>query len=362
MARVIGKRRLGLDVLRATAALTVVMAHGGLFFYSLWPSQQVLWLLASWGVDLFFALSGFLIGGILLDAARHDSRWIVNFWNRRWLRTLPNYFLFLLINLLLAWAALGDWPDVRLHLVFAQNLAWAPSSFFPESWSLAIEEVFYLLAPIVFLLFGVRAARPYRSLIVLILLVILAHWLRWQQIIEHGVGWHEGIKKIAIARVDAILYGVILALIVRWRALSERALTGLAAIAPILLFAAAFLFLRADADTDTYARLWCFSLSGLGFALLMPLCSAIRASTVEQWFTRAVRAMAAWSFALYLTHLPVMRIFDLLHLARDTWLRASALFVIYLMISIALAALVFRYFEAPILRWRDRRFPAVQSR
>ena len=53
-----------------------------------------------------------------------------------------------------------------------------------------------------------------------------------------------------------------------------------------------------------------------------------------------------------------MRGFDLLGLARATWPQALALFAAYLVLSITFAALVYRYFESPILSWRDRRFPA----
>ncbi len=355
-----GGRRIGLDFLRALAALTVVFAHGGLFFYALWPAQEILWLLASWGVDLFFALSGFLIGGILLDAPRRGLGWVWNFWNRRWLRTLPNYFLFLVINLGLAWLATRQWPDFRLHLVFAQNLAWSPSPFFPESWSLAIEEVFYLLAPIVFVLAGVSAKRPFRSAAVLLALLLLAHCLRWEQILQ-GAGWHEGVKKIAVARVDAILYGVIVALGVRWLRPDDAQARMLAILSPLCLTASAYLFLRANADADSLARLWCFTLSGVGFAALLPIFSSYAVTISEHPGIRCVRALAAWSFALYLTHLPIMRLLDLIQLPRDNWFSASMHFLIYLAVSLAIAAMVYRYVEAPILRWRDRRFPAIAT-
>ena len=351
-------RIVGLDLLRATAALMVVLAHGGLFFYGLWPQQQALWLFASWGVDLFFVLSGFLIGGMLLRSAGGGGNWIAPFWMRRWLRTLPNYYLFLMVNLLLWRMAAGTWPDFSMHLLFAQNLAWPHPPFFPEAWSLAVEEVFYLLAPLAFAVFGVRRGRPVRSSIVLIAALVLAHVLRWQQIAVFEMPWDEGVKKIAVARVDAILYGVLAALWLSQWAPSRALARALALLTPLALAIAGWLYLEGNANTSTAARLWCFSLSGVGFALLLPICARWEGVRLATGLRIGIQRLALWSFALYLTHLPVMRGFDLLGLARATWPQALALFAAYLVLSITFAALVYRYFESPILSWRDRRFPA----
>ena len=141
------RRIFGLDAMRAAAILMVLVSHT-------WPSEKATnwgYVFGVLGVEMFFILSGFLIGGILLRLANtgrlqtwHD---LVRFWRRRWYRTLPNYYLFLFLQM--AWRAwvLGypgvlslDWQ----YIVFAQNLTDGPSFFFPETWSLSIEEWFYL--------------------------------------------------------------------------------------------------------------------------------------------------------------------------------------------------------------------------
>ena len=355
-------RVLGLDLLRASAAMMVVLAHGGLFFYGLWPQQQVLWLIASWGVDLFFVLSGFLIGGMLLRSTRAGASWIGRFWMRRWLRTLPNYYLFLMVNLLLWYLATQDLPEFRLHLVFAQNLAWPHPEFFPEAWSLAIEEVFYLLAPVLFALLAVRRAHPVRSLAVLLGLLLLAHLLRWDQVHSFHMPWHEGIKKIAIARVDAIVYGVLVALWLSLRPPQPRTASALALLALLPLALALGLYLAGDANLSADARLWCFTLSGVGFALMLPAAAQWTGEGLAAAVKVVIQRLAMWSFALYLTHLPVMRVFDLIGMPRESWFQAVSMLLSYLALSIAIAALVFHYFEAPILRWRDAKFPAEMTR
>jgi peptidoglycan/LPS O-acetylase OafA/YrhL len=88
------KRIFGLDILRASAILFVMLSHSrafidphaGTYYYGLFILD---------GVDLFFVLSGFLIGGILIRTINDKGlTWVqlTNFWTRRWFRTLPNYF------------------------------------------------------------------------------------------------------------------------------------------------------------------------------------------------------------------------------------------------------------------------------
>ncbi|RYY95852.1 MAG: acyltransferase, partial [Chitinophagaceae bacterium] len=86
----------GLDLMRAIAILLVLVAHSHFFWPGSYRAQQ--WFFgatAFWGVELFFVLSGFLIGRILLrlfDKAHVSAASIRVFWIRRWLRTLPNYY------------------------------------------------------------------------------------------------------------------------------------------------------------------------------------------------------------------------------------------------------------------------------
>src|SRR5262249_44605461 len=137
------------------------------------------------GVDLFFALSGFLIGGFLFRplSGKTENWSICNFWMRRWLGTLPNYFLFLLINIWLAY-----WLSVKISALwefvfFLQTLTQFPT-FFMESWSLAIEEWFYLATPILLLAAWKIAPSRFRisSLVIIIASIVLVTFLRGRYI------------------------------------------------------------------------------------------------------------------------------------------------------------------------------------
>lgn len=146
------KRIYGLDILRALAILPVVAGHGA----ALMPekiSKKIGFLFYD-GVSIFFVLSGFLIGGILikiLEKGTFGSQQLFNFWIRRWFRTIPNYFLILTTLLLLNYLFVNNFNvwDYKLYFLFSQNLFSNHPSFFPEAWSLSIEEWFYLLIPII---------------------------------------------------------------------------------------------------------------------------------------------------------------------------------------------------------------------
>ena len=97
------ERIWGLDLYRSIAIILVVFTHGA-YLLEKTPFEGFPFIKMLDGVDLFFVLSGFLIGGILLKDITSTSgigfKKLFNFWKRRWLRTLPNYYLILLINYL----------------------------------------------------------------------------------------------------------------------------------------------------------------------------------------------------------------------------------------------------------------------
>ena len=138
----INGRNFGLDLIRAVAILTVVFAHGDILIRKFFPGAPFLWVID--GVDLFFVLSGFLIGTILIrifDGPKYTIGVILNFWKRRWFRTLPNYYLILFVNVIIVLVATGGFGEFSLdYVVFLQNFRKPHPYFFEVAWSLAIEE------------------------------------------------------------------------------------------------------------------------------------------------------------------------------------------------------------------------------
>jgi peptidoglycan/LPS O-acetylase OafA/YrhL len=355
-------RVFGLDFTRAVAISLVLFTHASFFLAPLKPDFESLFMVGYLGVDLFFALSGFLIGGILIDSAGPGTGWVGRFWVRRWLRTLPNYYLFLLINLAIYLWVEGQWPHALSYVFFVQNLAWPHPLFFPEAWSLALEEVFYLLAPLSMLLFLPIIRRRWQTVLVLCAALATALLLRTLYVIDANPPWHEGVRKVSLIRLDAIGYGVLAVYLCKAYALSVRSRRWLAAAGALGLIAAWLMYLATTIDTSLVARTLLFALVSASFAALLPLAAVWQEPAWPSRAIVAVRQLALWSYALYLTHLPIMRVIYKLNLAPTNALGCYAIAVVFAVLAIASAALVYRGFERPILALRDRWVPGRPSR
>jgi peptidoglycan/LPS O-acetylase OafA/YrhL len=130
------KRNFGLDLLRAAAITGVFLGHaiGAVSRLTI-------------GLDLFFVLSGFLIGRIYFRSRRDGSFHLWRFWLSRWWRTLPPYYAALAL-----YALVGLWhpnkPVDWRYLFFLQNFTYRGTTAFAQSWSLCVEEHFYLMLPL----------------------------------------------------------------------------------------------------------------------------------------------------------------------------------------------------------------------
>src|SRR5256886_17058512 len=145
------ERQPGLDLLRALAIIVVVIYHAALFGSKL-PARvdRFGWI----GVDLFFVLSGYLIGGQLLASlARDQSIHLGRFFARRVLRIMPAYFAVLAIYFLLP--SSREYPEMSQplwkFLLSIQNIALHGGTAFSHAWSLAVEDQFYLALPFILL-------------------------------------------------------------------------------------------------------------------------------------------------------------------------------------------------------------------
>ncbi len=156
-------RMFALDVLRGVAVLLVIVFHAGA--RDLFPEPRTTWMRVTdtcWaGVDLFFVLSGFLISGLLFkEIDRTGTLKLGRFWLRRGFKIWPSYFAAygaMVLLTCLYHARLGAWARVKTELVHAlPNVVMVQNYFpgayrWPNSWSLAIEEHFYLALPTVLL-------------------------------------------------------------------------------------------------------------------------------------------------------------------------------------------------------------------
>ena len=149
------ERVFGLDVLRFLAITLVLISHSRVLLKQIiGEAQEYLKITGYIGVDLFFVLSGFLIGAILIKTFEKENHinflGLKKFWKRRWFRTLPTYFLVLHLNLLVALIFDHSLENLLFYYFFSQNIVSVHPPFFPEAWSLSVEEWFYMITPFSF--------------------------------------------------------------------------------------------------------------------------------------------------------------------------------------------------------------------
>ena len=270
------ERQPGLDLLRALEIIVVVIYHAALFGFKL-PGRvdRFGWI----GVDLFFVLSGYLIGGQLVaPLARGNKINLGRFFARRVLRIMPAYFVVLAVYFLLpSWR---EYPEMSQplwkFLLSIQNIALHGGTAFSHAWSLAVEDQFYLALP--FLLFFLYR-RPRTAFMVSCLLVIggiaLRAFLAAQNpSVNGGVSFHgfqAWIYYPTWTRLDPLVFGVVLAAIEKfrprwWQRLMSSAvwlwLPGLA----LIVYA---LYLGETDYLTVAASVWQFPLIALGMAALL---------------------------------------------------------------------------------------------
>ena len=247
----------------------------------------------AYGVDLFFVLSGWLIGGLLWkerDTCGDVS--LRRFWLRRALRTMPPYFVVLAI----AWAGVavirGE-PFDAAYLIFIQNY-YEKLPFFQVSWSLCVEEHFYLVAPLLAVLGGSRALA-----VILACLLVLSPLVRLYEYrpVEAHFGYIDSATHL---HLDGLLVGFLASLVVsrrpRWLQLASSKL-GIAVI--LALSASAVAIHRTDDDLFSYAAVPTVQALLFGALLMAGVGGGVR---MPVGVDRLVRAVAITSYSAYLVH------------------------------------------------------------
>ena len=363
------ERIFGLDVLRATAIIMVVSSHV-LWIY---PKSSALIstfleLFGFWGVELFFVLSGFLIGSILYQSYVTDSftlQSVFRFLKRRWFRTLPNYYLVLILNVSIAFLIGYQIENVGLYFVFLQNFLGKAPAFFPESWSLSVEEFAYLLLPFVLFLgtFGVIKNKSKRFLIIVFSLFIIFVFAKVvfnsTQTVSNLTDWNSNLKSVVIYRIDAILVGVLIAWIrfnfeAFWKKYKVLfAFVGIG-IFFFLLFGITSSNLRIE-QSQFFWNVIYLPLTSFGFAFFFPIFSEWKVS--NSWLKFPIEFTSKISYSIYLLHYSV--ILQLLKVFIDTSQMSTTerhfFTLIYLTITFLLSYILYRFYEKPMMNLRDKR-------
>ena len=372
------RRVAGLDLVRCVAILSVVVGHYWPV-YERFPGLAPLRFLGVVGVEIFFVLSGFLIGGILIRQAAELGdrqggfrlRDAPSFWLRRWFRTLPNYILFFVIFFVFdePWTK-DNWGAWALSAFFLQNLFIDLSAgSFGVAWSLCVEEWLYLVLPLVLAAFTSRTKNPERSALYgALVLVIVPTLLRFTTI---GKPWDLGVRHIVIYRIDAIAYGVLLAYLARYRshffervASGRWALYGAVGLASISLgwwtVGSVWVAKNEAREGIKWLVMSVLFFPAMSLAIVPLVAAASRLVDLPRCFSAFVYRTSLYSYSMYLAHTLVFYFVGsviYVAIARCFGEFRGMTFVmagVTLVVLYAVSAAVYHLWEGPMTRLRER--------
>lgn len=354
-------RMPGLDLLRAVAVVWTMLFHsflvGGLGEDWSWLSRYG-WM----GVDLFFVLSGFLIGSQVLKPLANGSRFSFrDFYMRRAFRILPAFFAVLALYLL--WPGFREAPGMEPWWKFAgffMNLSidYTNNAAFSHAWSLCVEEHFYLLFPLLAL---ALLRRPSVKVFIAVCVLIVAAgialrsgtWLHFDAMGSDRNWFVENIYYPTWNRLDGLLAGVILAVWKTYRPDSwARAATraNLVLVAGLATMMLSFWLFRERTGLLGNSVGW--PVLSLGLAMLV-FAGAQSNSLIGRRALPGAGWLAAVSFSLYLVHKPVYSLVQT-NLGDALAGQGYIAFAVYGVASLLGAALLYYLVERTGLRLRER--------
>jgi peptidoglycan/LPS O-acetylase OafA/YrhL len=365
-------RVYGLDTLRALAIVLVTLHHYVLFVTG--DATTLGWIgeIGWTGVDLFFALSGYLIGNQIFAALRSEEGFsLKNFYARRLLRTLPNFYVVLALYYLWPWfRGSAELIPLWKFLTFTQNYHLQPGTAFSHGWSLSIEEQFYMLLPAAALLWAAlgRSLRAAWCAIALVFATgMLVRGYVWLDAVDGNpygrLNYYKYIYYSTFCRFDELVAGVALALLKNhhpdaWRRVTAHgnlmlaggcAMTGLAF----------WLFLR-----DRYGfgeTVFGYPLLALGFSMLI-VAALSPVSLLRTTRVPGAASLALWSYAIYLTHKQVCILAGKQLRALGYSPESPLAMALLLALSVLAGWLLYKLVETPFMALRERFVPTNFAR
>jgi peptidoglycan/LPS O-acetylase OafA/YrhL len=357
-----------LDGLRGIAILLVLLRHSvagtetsSHFWYPVLVALRLSWS----GVDLFFVLSGFLIGGILLDA-RASSNYFRTFYIRRAFRILPVYGVFLALYLGRHAAAhvitsqLGRTSPLPIpwfsFLTFTQNFwmvafGWFGPMALAPTWSLAVEEQFYLTVPLL-----IRRMRARTLFIVLVCIVLLAPVVR--AILPHLIAHGDFATYVLMpCRADALGMGVLAALALRNAKLKEQIKNSawlLYSVAALTFAGVVFLTIRSTNQYQPPISSWGLSCLALFYTSILVIAISRAGGILERFLSIGLlRGLGTIAYCTYLIHEILIETLRKLLQGYASFSNAAVWSIggaLGVGITLVIASVSWRVFERPLVR------------
>jgi peptidoglycan/LPS O-acetylase OafA/YrhL len=351
-------------VLRAVAILLVIGRHGPAPSV---PLPRILegaletWHRSGWtGVDLFFVLSGFLISGLLFkEYKRHGDIWVGRFFIRRGFKLYPAFYALIGLTAVIMWSLSEPLPPPRLiaELLYVQNYF---AGMFAHTWSLAVEEQFYLLIGLM-LFWSSRRSGGARDgdafhfvprLFPIVALVCLVGRIWTSSRLPFGLLTHHYPLHL---RLDSLFFGVFLGWVFHFRSDTFRSVVQ-RYWKPILVVSAVFVSPAALLDLHTSFFMQTIGLTllyaGFGGFLAVSVVGPLRPPAVLDVPLNLLARIGVLSYSIYLWHLPTAITVGVLELSYGVqW-------IVYVGGSILFGFVAAELVEMPFLKLRDRLFPS----
>ena len=351
-----------LDGIRGLAISLVLCWHflfsplRGIFPHHHYVSKAIELGRFTWsGVDLFFVLSGFLIGGILLDASRSPS-YFSTFYVRRAYRIIPLYFVIIMLNVAVFTRYGGSQvgSGILYYVLFLQNIRMAATDSFGPfglgmTWSLAVEEQFYLSLPLVVRILSRRIL--WRVLLVAVvaapvLRVLAVHFLKMTWVATYV---------LMPCRADALCLGVLIAIALRSPSVWKTILAHKKYLYAALGLASGVCLWMLIGHFEPFT-LQLFGLEYSLFAIVysLLLTSTLLSASLSSLFSFGpLRFMGVIAYGLYLFESVVDFLFHrlLLHFDPKSGIVLYCVApILAILATVALAATTWKYFEKPLVK------------
>lgn len=346
------QRNLGLDILRTFSIFLVLFQHGGITI-----QKMVVPTMGAFGVEIFFVLSGFLIGDILIRQLQKENslKSIKTFLIRRWLRILPTYYFILLFKFLFIDHSVGF--NIIYYFLFLQNNFYG-IQFHDVTWSLVIEEWFYIFLPLFLTLFFKLNGKKFKTGMLFFIAFILAEIILRFIYVQFKGGTYSAINGIFLLRFDALFMGVILAYLKNnyfelFKKLNSFWLSSLACglIIAYLFYINNRVGASENFNNSTVLKVSHFIILPFLISLIVP---KIFFSSID-WMgikfktclTFCFTNLSKLTYALYLVHPFFYFVIDFFNPAYSK--------LLYFIFTFASAFLLYNLIEKPILKLRDKK-------
>ena len=259
-----------------------------------------------------------------------------------------------------------SFSEIKSYLFFSQNLFTAHPNFFPEAWSLSVEEWFYLLIPVIILFLikifrvTINKAIIWTSFVILISVTIFRYYKFLNVPIENLSQWDLLFRKQVFTRMDSLMFGIIGSYLqfyyLKFWNKYKSVLFGAGLILFILLKIIAINELLPV--NGLFNCVFSFSITSLSTLLLLPFLSNLK--TGRGYLFYFLTYISLISYSMYLLNLSVVQFWildsiDLVRFQYIPYLNVIIIYSLYWILTISFSILLYKYFELPMMKLRERK-------